>query len=464
MKARKAVTLLAVLAAVLAGCSLSGGSPQGPGQSLPVDGVWSTVGYGWIFTVRGGRAEWFETTAVGCLPNRTLVQFGGAGLGGAVRFGNERGVQEATLRPTRDGHAVLRLTGTVADIDLVPLSDLPAPCSRSMPDDPVTVFDVFWSTFAENYNSFVRKQVDWGAVRAKYRPMINTAASDSQLYQVLVEMVEPLGDAHVCVRGPDEKSFCGARSGTRRDVDVPRREATTAVDTYLYDDLGVSDIETFANDKIAYADLPGGYGYLRITGFQDYGGADGNVYPDGAAMSQALDAVFTPARVSAWRGLVIDVRWNEGGDDVLALQVAGRLTDRPYTAYTKAARVDPHDPARYGPAWPVAVTPSDGPHYTGPVRLLTSDLTISAGETFTEAVMGRAPAPIRIGSTTQGVFSDDMERHLPNGWRFSLGNEDYVAIDGRNYEGVGIPPTVQVPVFVSDELAEQQDSALSVPW
>jgi C-terminal processing protease CtpA/Prc len=61
--------------------------------------------------------------------------------------------------------------------------------------------------------------------------------------------------------------------------------------------------------------------------------------------------------------------------------------------------------------------------------LLVSDLTISAGETFTEALMGRAPAPTRIGSTTQGVFTDDMERALPNGWTFTLGNGEYVGPD-----------------------------------
>ena len=93
--------------------------------------------------------------------------------------------------------------------------------------------------------------------------------------------------------------------------------------------------------------------------------------------------------------------------------LAGRLTDAAYVAYTKAARVDPHDPTRHGPARPAIVTPADGPRYTGPIRLLISDLTVSAGETFTEALMGRAPAPTRIGSTTQGVFSDDMKRKAP---------------------------------------------------
>ena len=38
------------------------------------------------------------------------------------------------------------------------------------------------------------------------------------------------------------------------------------------------------------------------------------------------------------------------------------------------------------------------------------------------------------------------------------------APDGKNYEGVGIPPTVEVPVFTAAELAQHQDSALGVPW
>ncbi|MBO0848801.1 MAG: hypothetical protein J2P20_05020, partial [Pseudonocardia sp.] len=126
--------------------------------------------------------------------------------------------------------------------------------------------------------------------------------------------------------------------------------------------------------------------------------------------------------------------------------------------------VDPRDPTRYGPARTVTVMPADRPRYLGPVRLLISDLTISAGETFTEAMMGRKPSPSRIGSTTQGVFSDDMERNLPNDWTFTLGNEDYVAPDGQNYEGVGIPPTTQIQVFTPAEVTPHQDSALSMPW
>jgi C-terminal processing protease CtpA/Prc len=97
------------------------------------------------------------------------------------------------------------------------------------------------------------------------------------------------------------------------------------------------------------------------------------------------------------------------------------------------------------------------------VRLLISDLTVSAGETFTEAMLARTPAPSLVGMNTQGVFADDMERKLPNGWTFTLGNEDYIAANGHNYEDVGIPPTIPMPVFSTDQISQHSDPALDAP-
>jgi C-terminal processing protease CtpA/Prc len=57
-----------------------------------------------------------------------------------------------------------------------------------------------------------------------------------------------------------------------------------------------------------------------------------------------------------------------------------------------------------------------------------------------------------------------MSRKLPNGWTITLGNEDYYAPDGRNYEGIGIPPTVPVPVFSADDLEQHRDAAVDAPW
>lgn len=453
----------AVSAMVLTACATPSQSAGGSGSPSALDGVWRTDGYGWVISVKGGQAQTYDTTAISCLPSQTTAQIGQPGPDGTVQYAR-KGVAVETLRPTANGQGELRLLGTAADIDLTRLPALPAACGRPVTNDPLTNFDIFWQTFKENYNSTVSKNIDWNAVRDKYRPMVTASTTPDQLYQIFVDMITPLGDAHAFIQGPGNNSFSPKRPGTRDEGDVSRKDATTDVNQHLTQDLGVTNIQNFANGKISYADLPGGIGYLRINAFESYGG-DHNVFADNSPiLANALDQIFTPARVKAWRGLDIDVSFNTGGDDELGLQVASRLTNTAYTAYSKQARNDPNDPTKYGRLRPVTVTPFNGPRYTGPVRVLISDLTVSAGETFTEAMMARTPAPTLVGQTTQGVFADDMTRQLPNGWTFTLGNEQYYAANGHDYEGAGIPPNIQAPVFSKAELAQHADAALDTPW
>ena len=455
--------IAAVSAIVLTGCATPSQSAGADGSPGALNGVWRTDGYGWVISVKDGQAQTYDTTAISCLPSQTTDQIGQPGSDGTVQYAH-KGVAVETLRPTGNGQGELRLLGTAADIDLTRLPALPAACGRPVTNDPLTNFDIFWQTFKENYNSTVSKNIDWNAVRAHYRPMVTASTTPDQLYQIFVAMITPLGDAHAYIEGPGNNSFSPKRAGTRDEDDVSRKDATNDVNQHLSQALGVTNIQNFANGKISYADLPGGIGYLRITAFESYGG-DHNEFADNSPiLANALDQIFTPARVKAWRGLDIDVSFNTGGDDQLGLQVASRLTNTGYTAYSKQARNDPNDPTKYGRLRPVTVTLFDGPRYAGPVRVLISDLTVSAGETFTEAMLARTPAPTLVGQTTQGVFADDMTRQLPNGWTFTLGNEQYYAANGHDYEGVGIPPNVQAPVFSKAELAQHADAALDTPW
>jgi hypothetical protein len=450
------VAVLAVLAVLAPACS----APSGPGPIAQQAGVWRSDGYGWIFAIDGGQLKTYETTTISCIPGRELEQISTPGADGAVEYGRDNVVATHSLRRGPDGAATLHLWGTAADVDLIPLPAVAPECARQLPDDPVTTFDVFWATFAENYNSFPRKNIDPDALRDRYRSDVSADTDPEELVGIFQQMLRPLGDAHTSITGGG-RYFSGERPGTNQ---ASSDDISAAVDDHLRLDLGVTAIETFAGDQIAYADLPEGRGYLRITGFDDYSEKDSSFQASSAELKRVLDTVFTQARVDSWRGLVIDVRDNTGGDDALALQVAARLTDTPYTAYSKQARNDPVDPTRYGRLQTVTVTPADSPRYTGPLRVLTSDLTISAGETFVQAVMGRSPEPSRVGTPTQGVFGDVLECQLPNGWKVGLGNEDYYGPDGRNYEGIGIPPTITTPVFTPEELALHRDSALDTPW
>jgi C-terminal processing protease CtpA/Prc len=94
--------------------------------------------------------------------------------------------------------------------------------------------------------------------------------------------------------------------------------------------------------------------------------------------------------------------------------------------------------------------------------VLTSSLTISAGETFTQAMLGRTPAPIRIGGNTQGVFSDVLLRNVPGSTvMFGLANEEFITAQGFSFDGVGIPPDICVPSFTETDLTTGSDPAIA---
>lgn len=450
--ARSLRTATAALVVLAATSALTAARPAAPHPSL--DGTWRTDGYGRIVTVHDGRLRTYDISAAGCLPGLISgTRTGPVGPDGAVEFTVD-GQPELTLRPRGRDRAVWNAAADVTDIRMRRLAVLPASCATPVRDDPRAVFDVFWATFHENYPFFAAKGVDWEQVRDRHRPRVTARTTDAQLLAILSDMVRPLADAHVGIRAGATGSFWQPRPGTlpvTDDTFVTRAWQATGAN------LGAG-LRTWAQGKIGYADLPGGVGYLRITSFQGY--TDQDAYAaDAAELDRALDAVLTPG--AAPHGLVLDLRLNGGGSDRLALRLAARLTARPFTAYAKQARTDTPGPVRFTPPQPVTVTPAGAHPYTGPVAVLTSSGSMSAAETLTQALMNRTPRPSRIGAPTQGIFSDTLDRALPNGWMFGLPNERYLDGDGRSYDGAGIPPDLTVPVFTDDELAHGRDSALA---
>ena len=216
-------------------------------------------------------------------------------------------------------------------------------------------------------------------------------------------------------------------------------------------------LRKFCNDQIHYGHIDEATGYLRILSFSNYV-TEGGFAAGLTALEAALDDIFSDR---ALRALVIDVRINGGGADPYGLAIASRLATSEYLAYTKEARADPIDRNKWTPGDPSLVRPSARPGFRGPIVELIGPLTISAGETFTQALMGRTPPVTRIGENTQGVFSDVLGRRLPNGWRFGLPNEVFRTPQGTTFDGPGIPPDVAVPVFADEDVAAGKDPGVA---
>ncbi|MEC4021010.1 S41 family peptidase [Streptomyces sp. H27-D2] len=428
------------------------------GRHAALEGVWRMDGYGTLVTIHGTRLRTYATTAVSCLPGTAGgTRAGRPDADGRTEF-DAPDAARITVTPDGRNRAELRFADNAGWRELHRTAALPENCRRRPGKDPRTVFDVFWHTYAENYPFFAAKGIDWDAVRDRYRPRITAETTDDQLFGVLRDMIEPLHDVHTSIEAGPGRSF----GGLREDTTMPTDDSIARIDNATAESVGVEQ-RRWGQGAIAYADLPGRIGYLRLTrftGFTDKGGYPGDV----AELDRALDNVFTAARTEgprALRGLVIDLRFNGGGSDQLGLRLASRLTDRGFLAYTKHARNDPADPRKFTAGRPVQVRPYDGPAYTGPVTVLTGRLSVSAAETFTQSLMGRTPAPTRIGENTQGAFSDTLERKLPGGWTFELPNEEFLTADGRTFDGAGIPPHLRTPVFTDEEFEQHRDSALT---
>ncbi|WP_087930812.1 S41 family peptidase [Streptomyces albireticuli] len=421
------------------------------------DGVWRMDGYGTVLVLSDGHLQEYQTTAVSCMKSDSAERTG-TGAGPVASYTTGGGVVlTVRARPGGD-RASLHADGAVGDRGLRRVAALPESCGHPVDEkDSLASFDVFWQSFEENYPFFAAKGIDWHKVRDQYRPKVRVDTPKEELFALFGKMVAPLNDAHVAVQDGG-KVFARTRPGT----EMPGPDLDKRAKAHILErDLKGRKTHEFANGRITYADLPDGQGYLRISGFGGYA-AEGAPYATQLAeLDRALDAVFTRERVRSLRGLIIDLRVNGGGSDAMGLRIAGRLTDTPYLAYSKRARNDPADATRHTRPQPLYVTPAKAPRYTGPVAVLIGGSTVSAGETFTQALMDRPGGTVRIGQHTQGVFSDVMTRVLPDGMAAWLPNEEFLNRSGRSYDGPGIPPSarMEVPVFTEEEFRAGRDSA-----
>jgi C-terminal processing protease CtpA/Prc len=265
-------------------------------------------------------------------------------------------------------------------------------------------------------------------------------------------MIAPLEDAHTFIGAESlDRRFSGGRKSPATVERDDRDRAFSLVTRYLAAPLSIS-----CEGRVEFGMLRPDIGYLRIRSFSGYH-ADGSFESGLEALEKALDSAFAAAE--SWKALVIDVRINGGGADPYGLAIASRLADREYVAYVKQARSDPGDPARWTAEQPSVVIPSKRPGFRGPVAELIGIDSVSAAETFTQALLPRRPAVVRIGENTQGVFSDILGRKLPNGWRFGLPNERFVT-EGKSYDGPGIAPDVPVLSFTPEGLASGRDAGI----
>jgi C-terminal processing protease CtpA/Prc len=299
--------------------------------------------------------------------------------------------------------------------------------------DPEKNFEEFWQTFYNRYPFFEVRNVDWKKQYETYRPRVTNQTRDDELFDILCEMLAPLNDGHVSLTGEDRK-----RRFTPEKTPGFWREFTSRQQIkQLFETTGKTLVANgFDRPKAShawilhYARSPA-FAYLRILELE-------GINP--RTLTGALDQVGRDFK--DLDGVIIDIRDCPGGDDDTAIMIINRFCDRRRVAFHRQTKFGPGE-NDFSPIKTWHLEPQGDAQFTGPIVLLTCDSVFSGGEAFALAIK-QLPHVTIVGDHTNGIFSYELEKRLPNGWRYTLSYQKYFSAEMVCYEGKGVPADIEL--------------------
>jgi len=192
--------------------------------------------------------------------------------------------------------------------------------------------------------------------------------------------------------------------------------------------------------------------YIRISNF----GSDKVV--------EEFQKVFDRLDFSGIKGVILDVRYNPGGNSNYAESIISFLTDQPLkaSAWKSLSYIPAYRSWGRMTGWqeggPSIIEPRKGKRFSGPLVVLTGPGTHSAAEDFLVPLQ-YAKRAVLVGEKTAGSTGNPINLPLPGGGIFRVVSLRSVFPDGREFVGIGISPDVEVRPTQKD-LQEGTDPVL----
>jgi carboxyl-terminal processing protease len=231
-------------------------------------------------------------------------------------------------------------------------------------------------------------------------------------------------------KGTPVKLTLDDATGTARAVTLSRNSRNRD-DTVFR--MRVRDFSPLIESKM----MDGGIAYLRLSTFDDE-----RVVGE---VNDTLDRLD----LGELRGMILDLRYNIGGDDSYAYPIVSRLVDHPVLGLTwstpeyhpaNASWGEAEEPLR-GDA--VRIDPAAARRYSGPLVILTGPNTMSTAEDFIVPLDDSGRALI-VGEPTAGTTGNPVNVSLPGGAILRVCSLWSTYPDGRELVGRGINPDVVV--------------------
>lgn len=301
-------------------------------------------------------------------------------------------------------------------------------------DNPRGNFEALWKAIDEHYCFFDYKKeqygLDWDAVYSKYSAQIADDMTDTQLFEVMANMLAELKDGHVNMYS----SWDVARNWSWHE-DYPANVSDTLLRRYLGTDYRIAS-------GLRYRRLDDNVGYIRCASFANSMGA-GN-----------LDDILM--YLAPCNGLIIDLRDNSGGMVTSAEELAARFTNHEIlVGYMQHKTGRGH--SDFSKMEEQRLKPSKGLRWQKRTVVLTNRSVYSAANEFVK-YMKCCPGVSVVGDRTGGGAGMPFSSELPNGWSIRFSACPMYDKEKKSTE-FGIEPDYNVSLSQTD-LADGKDTII----
>jgi hypothetical protein len=268
----------------------------------------------------------------------------------------------------------------------------PLPELHSSPVTAQQAEDIYlaaWKAFDQEYAMFgVKPNVDWEALKDQYLPIARKAKNSYEAAGAVALLLAHLEDLHVSVKAGEEYLWCYNRYrpmngnwNALRSIIGPLEES---------------------RDGLAWGETKDRIGYICVLNL-----------PGGKEEQQEIVEHFDRIldKLKETRSLILDIRFNGGGDEITAQLLAGRFADRPRT-YSLNQYRSGRKHGELGRKLERTFEPRGPWRYEKPVITLTGQKTMSSAESYA-LMMAQCPQVTTLGDRTAGSSGCPRLLRLP---------------------------------------------------
>ena len=263
-------------------------------------------------------------------------------------------------------------------------------------EDPYTNLNYFWTMQNERYPYFSERDIDWKKAKKYLDSLNNNIIEKEELWDHLKVLVDYFkNDGHIWIGDKKGENFYTPTHMRISQSIKPKKDLLFLIGEKYLDQ---HKYLTTAKGKIIYKYLADSIGYINIMSF--YKMSDRVRKSDQLNdISKDLDSLYFYFKSA--NGIIVDMRYNGGGNDWAALKCTGLFLNDSKPVISKRSRIQRSEKYSLPEVSIAKSLPNNLSNI--PKVVLSSGFSASATETFLIAAM-LFPNSVTIGEESKGIL------------------------------------------------------------